>query len=776
MAVKFNLPRRGARVEWRLFFLAVFMLAGLGVLVARLWWEQVARGDMWRKKIAGRSEVTVRIPSVRGEIRDRNGVPLVTNRASYEVDFYLPDMVRGYKQQNQGTKVPTVTYRGSVKGMARDKSEADIVQIVNSSVVPRLQDLELAVDYNSERLRRHFRNDTLVPFTYREELDFKTLARFSEHDVGLPGVDIAIRPVRQYIYGALASHLLGYVGAPNNIDDLPDIRNYSFYQPDVEGKSQIEHHLDKYIRGTPGVRVLQRNVKGQIEGETRRDEPKQGANVYLTIDARIQMIAERALRVVGRGAAVVVNPRNGEILAMASVPSYDPNVFIPSIAAADWKKLIKDETDPLTNRAIQGYAPGSTYKTVSGLAGLRKGLTASTSFNCSGGVEYGGKYMKCWVTDRHMPPHGTITLPDALKHSCNAFFYQWGNAAGIENIVAVGKSLGLGEKTGIPLTGEDGGILPGPDWLKIVSPQERWSQGYTANVSIGQGSVEASPLQMAMVTATIANRGVSYRPRLIAKVQDQQGRDVKDDDGKLVAPPYPEIRADLHQAGISDAQIELIRRGMWKVVNEAGGTGKKAQVKGVEVAGKTGTAQFWRGNIKDNHTWFICFAPYQEPRYAICVMVEGAKSGGGVSAPIAQRIMEETLALEQDPSLVTLARLDPAPGSFAQIEEVNYKNADAAVAKLAASAGAEDLETAEHVDGPQKKDKGPQLGVTPDIRADADEAGKLKARAKTPQKDPNDKRNILQRLFGFGRKPAAPAAPPAQPERRPLNPFRPGGR
>jgi penicillin-binding protein 2 len=764
MAVPFSLPRRGARVEWRIFFLAVAMLLGFGALIAKLWWEQVARGPIWAKKIAGRSEVTVRIPSVRGEIRDRNGITLVTNRASYEVDFYLPDMVRGYKQQHPKEKLPTKTYRGSVRSMARDKSEADIVTIVRESVQPRLQELDLAVDFNSEDLTRHYRNDTEVPFTYRDEIDFKTLARFSEHNVGLPGVDVALRPVRQYVYGALAGHLLGYVGAPNEIENLPDVRDYSFYQPDVEGKSQVEKALDRYIRGKPGVRVLQRNVKGQIEGEIRREEPKQGANVYLTIDARIQYIAEQALRkAVGRGAAVVVNPNNGEILAMATVPNYDPNQFIPSINANDWQRLTKDETDPLTNRAIQGYAPGSTYKAVTGLAGLRKGLGKNTSFNCSGGVTYGAKFMKCWVLAQHMAPHGTLTLSDALKVSCNAFFYQYGNEAGIDNIVATGKALGLGEPTGLPLTGEDPGILPGPDWLRSVSPNERWSSGYTANVSIGQGSVEASPVQMAMVTATIANRGISYSPKLIHRVIGQDERDVKDDDGKLVISPQPQIRANLRDAGITAEQIELIRRGMWKVVNEPGGTGKKAQVKGVEVAGKTGTAQFWRGNVKDNHTWFICFAPYQEPKYAICVMVQGAKSGGGVSAPIAQKILEESLALEQgfDPQI---ARLEPAVGSFAQIEAVDYKNADAAVAKLAAAAGAEDEETADHVDSPLRKAKAAQVGVTPNIRSNADEAGRLDPRRKIV-KPRTDKRNLLERIFGFGRK-------PTQPERRPPQPFR----
>jgi penicillin-binding protein 2 len=765
MAVPFSLPRRGARVEWRIFFLAVAMLLGFGALVAKLWWEQVARGPIWAKKIAGRSEVTVRIPSVRGEIRDRNGITLVTNRASYEVDFYLPDMVRGYKQQHPREKMPTETYRGSVKNMAKDMQVADIVKIVNDSVQPRLQELDLAVAFNSEDLKRHYRNDTEVPFTYRDEIDFKTLAKFSEHNVGLPGVDVALRPVRQYVYGSLASHLLGYVGDPNQVKDLPDIGDYTFYQPDVEGKTQVEKALDKYIRGKPGVRVLQRNVKGQIEGEIKRIEPEQGANVYLTIDARIQYIAEQALRkAVGRGAAVVVNPNSGEILALASVPNYDPNQFIPSISPEDWGRLTKDETDPLTNRAIQGYAPGSIYKTVTGLAGMRKGLGKDTTFTCSGGVTYGAKFMKCWVLAQHMAPHGTLTLPDALKYSCNAFFYQYGNKAGIENIVATGKALGLGESTGLPLTGEDPGILPGPDWLRSVSPNERWSDGYTANVAIGQGSVEASPVQMAMVVSTIANRGISYSPKLVHRVVDREGHDVKDEDGKLVVSPQPQVRANLRDAGITVEQIELIRRGMWKVVNEAGGTGKKAQVKGVEVAGKTGTAQFWRGNVKDNHTWFICFAPYQEPKYAICVMVQGAKSGGSVSAPIAQKILEESLALEQgfDPQI---ARLDPAVGSFAQIEAVDYKNADAAVAKLAAAAGREAEETADHVDSPAQKDKRSQAGIAaPNIRATADEAGRLDPRRK-PVRPQTDKRGILEKIFGFGRKPQ-----PAAPERR--QPFR----
>ena len=225
--------RSGPNPELRLYFMAVLMVMGLSVLVGRLWWLEVAHGDRWAKRMASRSEVTVRIPSVRGEIRDRSGLTLVGNRASYEVDFYLPDMVRGYRQ-NYG-KPPMATYTAPVRQMLKEKREEDVVQIVNSTIVPRLNELELARDYNSSRLQRHYRNNSEVPFTYIEELDFKTIAKFSENDVGLPGVEISIRPVRQYVYGALGAHILGYVGAPVDIDKLPDIRKYSFYQPDSEG-------------------------------------------------------------------------------------------------------------------------------------------------------------------------------------------------------------------------------------------------------------------------------------------------------------------------------------------------------------------------------------------------------------------------------------------------------------------------------------------------------------------------------------------------------------
>ena len=239
------------------------MLLGLGALAARLWWVQVARGAEWTARIRGSSEATVRIPSVRGEIRDRNGTSLVQNRASYEVDFYLPEMVKGYRQRYG--QPPLTVYRGNVSGMPKNLKEADIVKIVNDGIVPRLDDLDLARDYNAGQLQKHYRTNTEVPYTYIKDIDFPTMAKFSEHDVGLPGVDIAIKPVRSYVYGALAAHLLGYVGPPDDTNK-EEARKFTFYQSDVDGKSNVEKIFDQYLRGRPGVRYLRRNAKGRLMG------------------------------------------------------------------------------------------------------------------------------------------------------------------------------------------------------------------------------------------------------------------------------------------------------------------------------------------------------------------------------------------------------------------------------------------------------------------------------------------------------------------------------
>src|SRR2546421_745673 len=281
-----NQKRFNAR--WRLQFRGLLVLAGLAALLGRLWFVQVAHGQEWTNKIRSSSEATVRIPSVRGEIRDRNGTSLVQNRASYEVDFYLPEMVKGYRQRYG--QPPLTAYRGNVSGMPKDLKEPDIVKIVNDGIVPRLDDLDLVRDYNAGQLQKHYRTNTEVPYTYIKDIDFPTMAKFSEHDVGLPGVDIAIKPVRSYVYGALAAHILGYVGAPDDTNK-EEAKKFTFYQGDVDGKSNLEKAMDDYLRGKPGIGYLRRNAKGTIDSVLKEDAPQQGANVFLTIDSRMQGIA-----------------------------------------------------------------------------------------------------------------------------------------------------------------------------------------------------------------------------------------------------------------------------------------------------------------------------------------------------------------------------------------------------------------------------------------------------------------------------------------------------
>ncbi|MDP9003558.1 MAG: penicillin-binding protein 2 [Verrucomicrobiota bacterium] len=748
--------RRRVNPTWRLQFLALIMLLGLAALLGKLWLVQVAHGPEWTAKIRGSSEATVRIPSVRGEIRDRNGITLVQNRASYEVDFYLPEMVKGYREK-MGPP-PLTEYRSTINGMPKDLKEPDIIRIVNTAVAPRLDDLDLARNYNAAQLQRHFRTNTEVPFSYIKDIDFETMAKFSEHDVGLPGVDISIKPVRSYVYGALAAHMLGYVGAPDDTNK-EEAKKYTFYQGDVEGKSNVEKSMDEFLKGKPGVRYMRRNAKGQIEGVLREEPPQQGANVNLTIDARIQMIAEEALRSVGRGAAVVVDPNNGNILAMASVPSFDPNTFVPSIKAKDWEALRKDEANPLVNRAVSAFPPGSTFKLVTTLAGLRKGL-AGQHFNCGGGVSYGDHFFHCWIGEKG-GSHGVLGVADAIKVSCNSFFYQFGNAAGIEAIDETGDSLGLGKTSGIEITSESPGVLPGPDWMRIHYPRERWSQAYTANVSIGQGYDLVTPLQLAMVYATVANGGVSYYPKLVQSVTGPDGKPILTDKGVPVVSPAPKIHRDL-RFDFKREQIELARRGLWKVVNEDGGTGGKARLSGVQVAGKTGTAQAMTDGKKDTIAWFACFAPYDSPKYAIAVMVQGGEHGGSVAAPIATRILSRALAMDQGTYDAQVAWLAPAHKSnpFQMIAAVDFKDSNPQLA-----AGDE-----ENLDGSTNTDMA-TTAANPDVELEADANGKVAGQKKTvrpppaPAPPPPRKPNFFERLFGVRPKPAPAPTPP--PVRRP---------
>ncbi|MEO6848591.1 MAG: penicillin-binding protein 2 [Chthoniobacterales bacterium] len=715
----------------RLYALAVIFLLAIGSLLGKLWYVQIARGSQYSAKMKGQSQVTVRIPAVRGEILDRNGIALVQNRASFDINFYLPVIVHDYAMQHKGT--PQLEYIAhNSRGMQEKRKEPDVREIVKETILPTLEDLGLAHDYNSKQLQKHYQDNTEVPYNYAQDLDFEDMAKFSENNVGLPGVGITIKPVRNYVYGAMAAHVLGYVGAEKEADK-EEVKKYNYYQPDVEGKAQLELYLNDTLKGTAGTKIERKNARGAVVGEAEIIAPKQGPNVYLTIDARIQFIVEKAMRSVGRGAAVVIDPNNGDILAMVSIPSYDPNQFIPSISAQDWANLNKDDTNPMLNRAISAYAPGSTYKILVALAGLRQGV-GNRTFNCGGGVQYGNTFMKCWIAEKG-GSHGVINLPTAMKLSCDGFFYQYGNAAGIDAIDNMGGFLGMGMKTGIPLSGEAPGVLPGPEWLVENKPNERWSAGLTANTSIGQGDVLASPLQMAMVGATVANGGICYEPRLVEKVVAQ--------DGTLISQEPIKIRSDLiKDAGLTAEQIEVVRKGMWRVVNEEGGTAIRGRVKGIEVAGKTGTAQFWRGKIKDNHTWFVCFAPYKNPRFAVCILIQGGKSGGGVCAPMASKILSDIFDIDKG-KVPTLTALEPAKGSMALVDSVDFGREIPA-----AMAANRDEETAHGIENSnQSQQNKPE--AAPNIRDEADEGGKVKNRK---QEKPNGLKGFFKNLFGGKKK------------------------
>lgn len=745
------------KYHFRLYLLTLAILAGFGLLVFRLWSLQIDRREEFVKMIPGAKKERARIPGPRGEIKDRNGVVLASNKASFEVRVNLAEVVTEYKREAKKTKkaLPEVTFEVVERGIRRQKPELDIYAIFEETIAARMREMGVDKGYSTDSLRVHYRSfGGAVPWVYRDDLTFAEFSRIAEHNLGLPGVTVAERASRVYPLKALACHIIGYVRLPDDQRaSTEDRKGWDYYVPDDFGGAGVEKSFDNHLRGKPGVRVMQRDQRGRPVGEVPEEyeEPRKGNDVYLTLDARMQIIADKALRDggVGRGAVTVIDPATGEVLAMASVPSYDQNQFIPSIQESDWVALNESKTVPLLNRAVQGFAPGSTFKIPISFAGCLAGIQKSR-FNCSGSVTYGNTSMQCWIQRQNGGSHGTIGLSDAIMKSCNCFFYRYGNAAGISNITKVGKILGVGERTGIELEDEKAGILPNPDWLRANRPTERWSDGYTANTSIGQGMVLASPLQMASVTATVANGGKAWNPHLLKRVMDHD---------KVVIDNPPSLRGDL-SANVTAEEIELIRKGMWKVVNDPGGTGKSARITGIEVAGKTGTAQNWRRNergvkVDDNHTWFISFAPYQNPKFAVCVLVQNGKSGGGCAAPVARRVLEQCLALENGYQ-VAIEAMEPATGHFNHVSMVQYADAGVPLVPVTDEDGdvGAGAPSAEQVDEPASRPS-----ATPNIRRKADSAGSAGSSSgqNVPQAVPVRRSGIFNRGGSQEPKPSEPA-------------------
>lgn len=642
----------------RLYILAVVVFAGFSLLTVRLYNIQIVRAPDFQNQLPGSSEVSVRIPGVRGEIKDRNGITLVQNVANYEVNFDLKEILAEYRKTHDS--VPMHTFFPIVRGQPKERKEVDVVEIVKQTVLPGLAELGLAADFNSTQLRMHYRTTSgLVPFTYRRDLKFEEFAVFAEHNLDIPGVTVSAKASRDYRYDSLASHILGYVNLPDiKLVPREEQQEYNHYVGDDYGVYGVEKTMNHYLLGKPGKQVLERDEKGKIVGEISMVPPQPGADVYLTLDARIQMITERSLRKIGRGAAVVMDPQTGDILAMASVPSFNPNAFIPTIALSDWKRYTEDPSSPIFNRAVNAYSPGSTCKIPIALSGMLSD-TYKRNFSCYGGVQYGAKYMKCWCLSKGFT-HGSIDVSRAIKYSCNAFFYQYANACGIKDIQKMTGLLGLGRKTGIEVTSESPGNIPGPQWLRMQGLM--WSDAFTALVAIGQGATETTPLQMASVTATVSNGGRVFQPRLIERVAER--------DGKVVFREPPKIKHDLTKEGLTRESVEAVKHGMWRVVNESGGTAPRAKSEITTISGKTGTTQTGNPNEPTN-AWFIAYAPYKTPELAVCVFVHNGFSGGRAASPIAKNIIDETMAMRKGKN-ITLDRLPEAEGNFDRILMVSF--------------------------------------------------------------------------------------------------------
>ncbi len=608
-----------SRPTWRIYTMSAFMVIGLLVLLSALAYREVYQLEEWSEKVAQSSTRAAKIPAPRGLILDRNGSVLVDNRPSYNVALFLDEFGAG-------------------------RSTKKLLRAVHSSVETLKQRMKMPVKVNDNTVLRHYDQRGPLPLTVWNDLSPTALAAFEERSPWMQGVDLQIEPVRVYPFGQLASHILGYVGKPESSkeqeEDFDSLGRRAFSQPSVVGKSGIEASMDKVLQGTPGQRIIKLSAAGLKEAEVSSSEPTAGSNVILTLDKDIQSIVEETFTG-HRGACIVMDPNTGDILAMASAPSFNPNQFIPAIKSSDWNALIRNREHPLINRAIQGgYAPGSIYKVITALAGLEKGvISPHDRVECLGRFFLGNISFGCWNTGGH----GDMDLMEAMTQSCDVYFYTMGLKTGGPAMRDMSASFGLGERTGIPLDHEDSGLLPDEEWKRKKNPRDRWTPGDSVNMSIGQGALLVTPLQMAVVAATMANGGTVYKPRLVSRIESS--------DGEILADFPPETHGLIPA---SPEHIDLVRKTMLNVVDN--GTGKSAGIEKIKIAGKTGSAQFTGYDpatdrvTKQTRAWMITFAPYLQPRYAIVLVAEATKdeSGGHTAGPYIGAIYKKIFQLEQD--------------------------------------------------------------------------------------------------------------------------------
>jgi penicillin-binding protein 2 len=534
----------------------------------------------------------------------------------------------------------------------------------------------------------------------------------------LPGVYISLRPQRQYPYKTLACHILGYTKEWEN-GDIPEAgkKKYNHYIGEEKGIAGVEMTMDSYLKGKEGVKTVLKDEKGRIISMIDYTKPQVGADVTLSIDSRIQYLVENILRRAGRASAVVMNVQTGEIIAMASVPNYDPNNFIPSISAEKWQEYSnKNVCLPLMNRAIESFDPGSTFKLATAIAGARAGL-GDRIYSCNGYIAYGTHKAGCWIWNQSKGSHGSQNVSKAIQQSCNPYFFLLANAVGPRAMAETFTLLNLGKPTGIELPSErPGAVIGSPSW-RLRNPSTNVTPVDTAFLAIGQGVSSASPLQLAALTSCIANGGRYYQPRVVKQVA--RGSEI------LIAD-QPKLLTNLLDQGVKPEDMERIRKGMWMAVNQPGGTAGRVKIPNIEVAAKTGTAQSVDRGKKSNNSWTVSFAPFENPKYAVCVLVIGGKSGGKVCGPLVHLIYRGLFALDEGLRL-PLQPQDEVKGNTDSIEEILLPEDT-----LAAVQAEEITETAADVESNVKtpstnseNDNPTEILPTPTITPEIDSAGTI---------------------------------------------------
>jgi penicillin-binding protein 2 len=597
----------------RLAIVAGIVGGGLLLLLAALFRVQVMQGEHFGNREEAQSLRRIRIPSARGEIVDRNGVVLANNRPSYDIAISL-DQLRVSKRQ-------------------------DAVRIAEANLLSLSRVLGLTMTVTDRDFRNHYLKRRPIPMPIWRDQKTETVAAFTERASNVPGTDLIVTPVRQYPHGSLAAHVLGYCGRAEQNED-EELERFFYYEPDSAGIQGVERAFNEYLRGAPGGRTIRVSPGGVKVGDVGEKEAERGDQVVLTIDARIQKIAEDALGRTQlpagkelRGAVVILDPRNGEVLALVSTPSFDPNIFNPGTSAETVNAVLQNPLSPMLNRALGArYPPGSTFKPVTLLAGLEAGTIALTdAADCHGGLQIGNRWFGC----HNKAGHGTTQAMGAMAQSCDVWFYQEGLKTGVESIARIARELGLGEPTGIDFGSERQGLVPSPAW-KQEHQGERWWNGDTAQLSIGQSFLLATPLQMANMAATLGNGGTRWRPFIVKRITEAHGA--------VVEEKQPQVAAHL---SAKPGNIEIVRQSLLGVVQH--GTGSGASVAGLSVAGKTGTAEFQTRSGRINRAWFIGFAPYEQPTVALAVVIEDGASGSHTAAPVAREILAKVFQKKLDP-------------------------------------------------------------------------------------------------------------------------------